>query len=375
MAPPTMHINSFYRPPRRSSSDDALVSVYSRLCLGEFACCGVRHKHVRHDAAALKATSEEASCAIVDLSTAGSAPGIADVLSAGRHDRSRSISGSASGSKDDRKHLARLQIQRELTTFFRSDPRRAICDFFRPGDSRGPLGYLQAKGLTRRSRDLEPHDSHFFGIFRPTNMEALNMMMMGTATGKALNIKGKSAKRGVLRGFVPFLQISEAADKKRVRTGERSGRVRVFYRSVEARAQALGVLRPVLLQMISVSRTAEAMLASFESQATELSADEREAACHAMRWSMVPPPRTVAEASESARESAMKSLGFGGEDFAEEAAELLRLIDDGAGTVGIELPVIAVDCHRVPLSTIDDHLIVSASSCLRLPLIDVEHGR
>ena len=37
------------------------------------------------------------------------------------------------------------------------------------------------------------------------------MMIQGTATGKGLNVKGKSAKRGKLSGFVPFVQISTRA--------------------------------------------------------------------------------------------------------------------------------------------------------------------
>ena len=40
-------------------------------------------------------------------------------------------------------------------------------------------------------------------------MIALRMMLEGRATGKGLNVKGKSAKTGELSGFVPFLQISE----------------------------------------------------------------------------------------------------------------------------------------------------------------------
>ena len=32
-------------------------------------------------------------------------------------------------------------------------------------------------------------------------------MIEGAATGKGLNVKGKSARQGVLSGFVPFLQV------------------------------------------------------------------------------------------------------------------------------------------------------------------------
>ena len=46
-----------------------------------------------------------------------------------------------------------------------------------------------------------------FCVFRPTSLHALKHMIAGTGVGKGLNIKGKSAKKGRLVGFVPFLQI------------------------------------------------------------------------------------------------------------------------------------------------------------------------
>ena len=52
------------------------------------------------------------------------------------------------------------------------------------------------------------------------------MMMAGKATGKGLNVKGKSAKRGVLSGYVPFLQISDEAHKSKMGTSPACGRPR-----------------------------------------------------------------------------------------------------------------------------------------------------
>ena len=65
----------------------------------------------------------------------------------------------------------------------------------RPGDDRGPLGYLKSKGL-RVNKDCPP--SQAFSVWRPTGTAAQKLMVMGYATGKGLNIKGKSAKTGVL---------------------------------------------------------------------------------------------------------------------------------------------------------------------------------
>ena len=132
----------------------------------------------------------------------------------------------------DRSRAERLAIlKRGLARFVKRDPRQLVCDFLGPGDSRGPLGYLRAKGLARHSRLEDPDDSHWFGVFRPTGREALYMMMTGRAKGKALTIKGKSARKGLLAGFVPFLQISEEAHKRRVMTVTAAQRCRVFYRN------------------------------------------------------------------------------------------------------------------------------------------------
>ena len=43
-------------------------------------------------------------------------------------------------------------------------------------------------------------------------------MMTKQGVGKGLDIKGKSAKKGVLSGFVPFLQIHEEKHKRKIKT-------------------------------------------------------------------------------------------------------------------------------------------------------------
>ena len=70
-------------------------------------------------------------------------------------------------------------------------------------------------------------------------------MLGGTATGKGLNVKGKSAKKGVLSAFVPFLQISEESHKTAVATSPPDARTRIFYQSRELRDQAAEALEPV----------------------------------------------------------------------------------------------------------------------------------
>ena len=163
----------------------------------------------------------------------------------------------------DKKLLRRVHIwSRSLVL---RDPRRQILEYFRPGDSRGPLGYLQSQGLRVNANE---DASHFFAIWRPTSMIALGMMMEGKATGKGLNIKGKSAKGGTLSGFVPFLQISEEKDKHRLGTSPPDGRTQMYYQSARQREAALAFLRPVLNEMDSGSKAASQALREWKGEAS-----------------------------------------------------------------------------------------------------------
>ena len=75
------------------------------------------------------------------------------------------------------------------------------------------------------------------------------MMMMGEATGKGLNVKGKSARKGVLSGFVPFVQIHKQEHKKLVGTPPAHARIKIFYRSRANRELAAMELGMVLGEM------------------------------------------------------------------------------------------------------------------------------
>ena len=56
-------------------------------------------------------------------------------------------------------------------------------------------------------------------------------MMEGRGVGKGLDIKGKSARKGQLSGFVPFLQIHEEEHKSLVEKIGRKAKMRVYYSS------------------------------------------------------------------------------------------------------------------------------------------------
>jgi hypothetical protein len=95
----------------------------------------------------------------------------------------------------DTPHASPTSRAKWVHTFLGHDPRRQICNFFKPGDHRGPLGYLQDKRL----KPDPNHTSSFFSVWRPTSMDAIRMMVEGRATGKPLTIKGKSAQKGEQR--------------------------------------------------------------------------------------------------------------------------------------------------------------------------------
>ena len=67
--------------------------------------------------------------------------------------------------------------------------------------------------------------------------------------GKGLNIKGKSAKKNRLSGFVPFVQISKNTDKSVLEKAPSDARFRIFYQSAEARSAARKVLESTLAEM------------------------------------------------------------------------------------------------------------------------------
>eukprot|EP00327_Prymnesium_parvum_P016862 CAMPEP_0113288082 /NCGR_PEP_ID=MMETSP0008_2-20120614/32083_1 /TAXON_ID=97485 /ORGANISM="Prymnesium parvum" /LENGTH=815 /DNA_ID=CAMNT_0000139419 /DNA_START=165 /DNA_END=2614 /DNA_ORIENTATION=- /assembly_acc=CAM_ASM_000153 len=64
--------------------------------------------------------------------------------------------------------------------------------------------------------------------------------------GKGLNIKGKSAKKNRLSGFVPFLQIHDNNHKSAVEDSPKEARTKIFYRNVMAREIALTNLNKTL---------------------------------------------------------------------------------------------------------------------------------
>ena len=75
------------------------------------------------------------------------------------------------------------------------EPRTLIADFIRPGG----CGHGIDSGLSK-----------MFVVCRPTSRDAIAKMIDGVAVGKGLNIKGKSAKKNHLSGYILVLLIQIA---------------------------------------------------------------------------------------------------------------------------------------------------------------------
>lgn len=131
------------------------------------------------------------------------------------------------------------------------DPRKSIADFYRDGDLRGPRGACDDKP------DPDLLLTEWFAVYRPTIKEAIAKMLNGIAVGKGLNVKGKSAKMNYLKGFVPFMQISNNRHKERIEPSPPDARVKLFFTTKEARHEALKVLAPKLRPEAGLSITTE----------------------------------------------------------------------------------------------------------------------
>jgi hypothetical protein len=153
-------------------------------------------------------------------------------------------------------------------TFIRLDPRQQIHRFYNEvaqtgltlveesgGDSAKTVRAVTLEDLRPLFRFLPINLASVFSVWRPTSHDAIRKMMTGDAVGKGLDIKGKSAKRGKLSGYVPFLQISDNNHKRKIRRLSPNHNIRVFYKSNCRRARDIAIveLEKVLTEMIGKS--------------------------------------------------------------------------------------------------------------------------
>jgi hypothetical protein len=111
------------------------------------------------------------------------------------------------------------------------DPRKIMADFYAPGGPKGPAGVCQPA-------PEESECSTWFAVYRPTSRESITKMLTRVAVGKGLNVKGKSSKAQHLKGFVPFLQISNNDHKVEIEESPADARTKVFFQTKAARESA-----------------------------------------------------------------------------------------------------------------------------------------
>lgn len=161
------------------------------------------------------------------------------------------------------------KIERWMISFRRLDPRYKILKFFNQVASEGADDFVGEddsgdEGVTdwelEGDEDLPDKresvlvrlkkkmgnlfdKSSILTVWRPCSNDAMRKMMEGTGVGKGLDIKGKSAKKGLLSAFVPYLQISEEQDKHKIQPIAYSARLRVYYNSDAARKEVIKNLK------------------------------------------------------------------------------------------------------------------------------------
>eukprot|EP00956_Cyclotella_meneghiniana_P042373 scaffold248438_cov104-Cyclotella_meneghiniana.AAC.4 len=118
-----------------------------------------------------------------------------------------------------------------LSSFYRCDPRWQILKFFNEVAREGGVANEEENVALSPLAQLFDK-ARVFTVWRPTSDEAIKNMMLGIATGKGLDIKGKSAKKGNIRQ-------ASFSHKEKVRAYLRDGQtIRVFYQSEAARNEA-----------------------------------------------------------------------------------------------------------------------------------------
>ena len=101
-----------------------------------------------------------------------------------------------------------------------------------------------------------------FSGWRPTSNDAIRKMMTGEGTVKGLDIKGKSAKEGMLSGFVPFLQIHKEEHTPKIRWPPRDGFIILYFKSGAARNRATLELTSIADEMVAAVSEVKEIIAN-----------------------------------------------------------------------------------------------------------------
>ncbi|KAL3821634.1 hypothetical protein ACHAXA_006054 [Cyclostephanos tholiformis] len=171
--------------------------------------------------------------------------------------------------------MTQAKCEEWLRSLCRRDPRACIKTFF-DDVARDGADHIEEEGGFQPEL-LSPllatvQRSSVFSVWRPTSVESIRKMMTGQGTGKGLDIKGKSAKRGKLSAYVPFVQIHEDCHKAKIRALPRNGRIRIFYKKREARNKAHDILSAVMKDMMAATDAALSSLMKSDNTPTDISA-------------------------------------------------------------------------------------------------------
>lgn len=179
------------------------------------------------------------------------------------------------------------RVKEWASRFRRSDPRHQIMTYF---DDVATLGVNQIteQGVVDAAK-ISPilkmfYKSAVFTVWRPTSLDSIKKMMLGQGVGKGLDIKGKSAKKGKLSGFVPFLQLYEDKHKSQIRTLPKKSAMRIFFQTQELRDDAAERVADIGEEMLEGFEASQQVLAD-----TEASDDDQERAMEKFMWEMDDP--------------------------------------------------------------------------------------
>eukprot|EP00588_Corethron_pennatum_P010042 CAMPEP_0194271612 /NCGR_PEP_ID=MMETSP0169-20130528/5349_1 /TAXON_ID=218684 /ORGANISM="Corethron pennatum, Strain L29A3" /LENGTH=510 /DNA_ID=CAMNT_0039014001 /DNA_START=375 /DNA_END=1904 /DNA_ORIENTATION=+ len=162
-----------------------------------------------------------------------------------------------------------------LSSFRRLDPRHMILTFFNDVTREGAGRIEEADQSIGNSFECSPLLRYFskasaFSVWRPTSNDSIRKMIIGEGTGKGLDVKGKSARKGMLSGFIPFLQIHEESHKKELRRPPKDGMMRIFYKNEAARNIAVLEFTSKSNEMVATVTEARATLSRHDSVEDQL---------------------------------------------------------------------------------------------------------
>ena len=155
------------------------------------------------------------------------------------------------------------RVKSWLGTFRRCDPRYQILQFFNDvaneGGNNDPIttdfNRVHISPLLRMF-----FKASVFTVWRPTSPDAIRRMMVGEGVGKGLDIKGKSAKRGKLSAFVPFLQITHEDHKHKIRALHKNSKLRIYFETAHEREQVRTALERVRCELLTTVQEAHRIL-------------------------------------------------------------------------------------------------------------------